>query len=377
VLWLFRRGKNISNLIVYQSRGNLRLAINLQDTKSMSEEGQHPKVLMVAQQKGGVGKTTIAKMLGIYGAREDLANKRVLLIDMDYQASLSKLMIQMEHSNEMGTQPPIHPGYNPQEDPDWNGRSSSADIFFDGIVFPYPIQFPYPVENLELLPAHKARLQLVEEQDRTKLREKVHNRLHEFLSKPEVCESYDLIIIDTGPKESPLVRSSLRAASHMIVPVTLETQCIDGLAEMLALWRTERASRPSMRPLTLSGLVVNRFDARYSTHQAYLAQLSNDERISGFLSSTIIPQRAAVTERDARGSLPATLFDLPNSADIREIALELCHDVFTSMLPDEAKHFAKLKPDRKYISLAAKALAKVNSREENTPEAPAPEESKA
>jgi len=333
----------------------------------VTEISTAPKVLVVAQQKGGVGKTTISKMLGVYGSREDLLNKRVLLIDLDYQASLSKLLLTMEYSNEMGTQPPIHPDYSAKTDLEWNGRSSSADIFFDGYVVPYPIQFPYPVANLQLLPAHKARLQQVEEQDRTRLRDQVHNRLHEFLTLPDVCSGYDLIIIDTGPKESPLVRTALRAATHMIVPLTLETQCIDGLAEMLGLWRTERAARPSTRPLIMSGLVVNRFDARYSTHQAYLSQLSNDPRIASFLCSTILPQRAAVTERDARGVLPATLFDLPRSAQIRELALELCRDIFSSIFPEEAKRLKKVQPDRRYITLAETVLASQTPERFETP----------
>jgi chromosome partitioning protein len=316
--------------------------------------GQEPKILVVAQQKGGVGKTTLSRMLGIFGAREDLLSKRVLMLDLDYQASLSKLALTMEYSRAAGTIPPIHPAYKPGED-DWDGRSSSADIFFDGVVFPYPVQHPYKVPRLEILPAHKARLQMVEEQDRTQLREKVHNRLHEFFALPEVAENYDLVIIDTGPKESPLVRTALRAATHMIVPVTMETQCIDGLSEMMSLWNTERASRPATRPLIMAGLLVNRFDARYNMHRIYLSQLQNDPRLSVFLCSEVLPQRAAVTERDARGAKPATLFDLPRAAEIREIALEVCRDIFSKVFPDEADRMTKLQPDPKFLSMVEAA----------------------
>jgi chromosome partitioning protein len=310
-----------------------------------------PKVLVVAQQKGGVGKTTLSRMLGIFGAREDLLNKRVLMIDFDFQASLSKLTLTMDYSGESGTMPPLHPEFAADEADDWDGRSSSADIFFDGTVFPYPIQHPYRVPQLEILPAHKSRLQEVEEQDRGRLREKVHNRLFEFLSLPEICEAYDLVIIDTGPKESPLVRTALRAATHMIVPVTMETQCIDGLSEMMSLWNTERAARAADRPLILAGLLINRFDARYNTHKIYLSQLQNDPRLSVFLCSEVLPQRAAVTERDARGAKPATLFDLPQAAEIREIALEVCRDIFSKVFPEEAKRIAKIHPDPKFVSM--------------------------
>jgi len=314
------------------------------------------KVLVVAQQKGGVGKTTISKMLAVFGSRDDLVNKRVLLIDLDYQASLSKLVLQMDYSPEKGTLPPVHPEYVEADDPDWNGRSSSADIFFDGNCVPYPVTFPYPVERLMILPAYKSKLQEVEEQDRTRLREKVHNRLLEFLSLEEVRQSFDLIIVDTGPKESPLVRTALRAATHLIVPLTLETQCIDGLVEMLELWQMERRTRPTTRQLTLAGLVINRYDARYSIHQAYLSQLSGDPMISPLLASTVLPQRASVAERDSRAAVPGTLFDLPKSQDIREKAIELCADIFGKIFPNEAASFKKLQPDRKYISIVERQL---------------------
>lgn len=314
-------------------------------------EPKAPAILVVAQQKGGVGKTTLSKTLGIYGAREDLAAKRVLLVDVDFQASLSKLLLNMDYSAKLGSQPPVHPDHNPKEDPEWNGRSSSADIFFDGYVVPYPIRYPYPIKGLEILPAHKARLQDVEEQDRTALRDRVLNRLHDFMMLPEVRDNYDLIIIDTGPKESPLVRTALRAATHMVLPITLEQQCLDGLEEMLGMWRKERSQRPPERPLTMAGVVVNRYDARYASHNAFLAQVSRDEVVGPLLCPEILPQRAAVAEQDTRGARPPALFDLPKSADIRETALELCANIFGKMFPAEAARFRKLRPSKKYAAV--------------------------
>ncbi|TJY57260.1 ParA family protein [Sinimarinibacterium sp. CAU 1509] len=313
------------------------------------QSARYPVVLTVAQQKGGVGKTTLARLLAVYASREDLLGKRVLLIDFDYQASLSKLSLNGMKVDDYGAEPPIHPEYDPEEDVEWNGRSSSADIFFDGFAVPYPVELPYPIENLQILPAHKAGLQRVEEQDRTKLREMVINRLHAFLSDEDVCDNFDLVIIDTGPKDSPLVRAAIRAATHMVIPLTMEAQCIDGLSEMLGLWRLELSARPQNRPLDMVGLVINHFDARYSTHNAYLSQLNSDERISPLLIDTILPRRAAVTDRDTKGTPAAVTFDLPRSMDIRARSLELCAKICSVLFPEEAERLKTLEPDDAYL----------------------------
>lgn len=310
----------------------------------------------MANQKGGIGKTTLARMFAVYAARSDLLNKRVLAIDLDAQGSLSKLMLHMDESTPPDTIPPLHPEFDPETDEDWDGRSSSAEIFFSGEVFPYPVKLPYPIENLEILPAFRSRLQLVEEQDRTALRERVHNRLHEFLSLDDVQENYDLIIVDTGPKDSPLLRSALRAASHVVMPLVMETQCIDGLSEMLALWRTEREGRPPNRQIALAGLVINKFDARYAVHGFYMDQLLNDPRIAAFIAPVVLPQRAAMTERDARGAVPETVFDLPESQDIHPKSLALCRDIFTRLFPAEKARIARIKPQRQRRSHVAKPV---------------------
>lgn len=315
----------------------------------MKNKTKHPKVLLIAQQKGGVGKTTLARMLGVYAAREDLGNMRVLLIDLDFQASLSKLCLDMDYSPEHGTRPPVHPEYERDEEPDWNGRSSSADVFYDGEVVPYPVQYPYAVPKLDILPAHKARLQEVEEQDRTKLRERVHERLRTWANLPEVGENYDLLILDTGPKESPLVLTGLRAATHMVIPIVPERQCMDGMVEMMGLWKHEREVRPGDAELELAGIVINRFDVRYNSHNAVITALLHAEHLAPFLMPTILPQRAAITERDTRGARPATLFDLPPSTGVSDLALQVCASILGRVFPERATWFQELKPDRDHV----------------------------
>ena len=326
----------------------------------------YPVVITVFQSKGGVGKTTFSRLLAIYGAREDLLNKRVLLLDFDTQGSISKLSLPMNVSDD-GVEPPIHPEFDPAADEDWSGRSSSADLFFDGYAVPYPIQFPYPIENLGILPAHKSWLKRVEEQDRGVIRDKVINRLFEFLSLEDVRDHFDIVVIDTGPKDSPLVRAAIRAATHMVIPIVMEHQCMDGLNEMLGMWRLELASRPSHRPVKMSGLVVNQFDARYATHHGYLAQLQNDERIAPLVLDAIFPRRAAVVDRDSRGAPAGCTFDLPKSADIRDRSLRLCSSIYSEIFPAEADRLGALEPDPKYaIAAREREAARIESEPEGT-----------
>lgn len=305
------------------------------------------KILVVAQQKGGVGKTTLSQTLGVFGARPELGNKRVLMLDLDFQASLSKLSLDMEFDGELGSRPPLHPDYDPK-DPEhqgWSGRSSAADIFWDGFVMPYPVQRPGQIAKLEILPAHKSRLKEVEEQDRSILRDRVHDRLHEFFSLDDVRQQYDLVIIDTGPKESPLVTTALRAATHMLVPLTLEAQCLDGMLEMLSLWKMERGRRGSGREtLRMAGLVVNQLDVRYAVHKAHLASLQRDEVMGPLLCETLIPKRAAITERDVHGSHPGAVFDLPVHSDARQVMLDFCGEIYSKLFPAEAARFNQLRP---------------------------------
>lgn len=312
------------------------------------------KIILIAQQKGGVGKTTLARMFSIFGSRQDLMAKRVLVIDFDTQASLSKLYLDMDPSDGVGTRPPLHPDYDPVADKEtWVGVSSSADIFYDADVVPYPVRYPYDLPNCQILPAWKDRLKKVEEQDPSKLRDTVISRLFDFLSSDDVRSAYDMVVIDTGPKDSPLFRTALRAATHLVIPVTLERQCMDGLEEMIALWTLETRARPKTRPLVLAGLVINMFDARFSAHNGYLSQLTSSPAIAPLLCKEILPRRAAVTERDTKGARPSTLFDLTSKqAPIAETALSLCKDIFKKVFPEEAARINKLRPDRKFASIA-------------------------
>ena len=187
------------------------------------------KIIAVVNNKGGVGKTTISKLLAEYFSH--VRGKRTLAIDMDPQTNFSNRFLRMEIDpyQQEGKIPPIHPDYDMENpDPDtinWDGRSSIAGIFFGELVFPYPSY----IKNLEIIPSYSARLLLAEAVTREDVVEKVYDQLSAFLNLEEVKNSYDQIIIDTPPSKGPLTISVVRAATDLLIPSLMEPQPIEGI----------------------------------------------------------------------------------------------------------------------------------------------------
>jgi hypothetical protein len=109
----------------------------------------------------------------------------------------------------------------------------------------------------------------------------------------------------------------------------------------------------------LSGLLVNQFDARYATHNAFLNQLHSDERIAPLILDTVLARRAAVTDRDTKGTPAAVIFDLPRSTDARERALKLCASVYAQIFPEEAQRIAAIEPEERFALAYRERLARL------------------
>lgn len=276
------------------------------------------KILVTVQNKGGVGKTTICRLIAEYLTRQ---GKRVLAIDLDAQCNFSRrfLTMNIDNTDPDGIMPPIHPEFEDSNE-GWDGRSSSADIYYSGQALPYPTY----LNGLQMLPGNGSQLRLVELVQAEDVQDKVHERLKTFLSQDDVRSLYDVIIIDTSPSKGPLTISAIRAATHILMPTTMEPQTIEGLHGMLQLWRRETKKRRNGDELRIVGILANMFRKGVALHEGLFQSLSNDPGIADLLIPIKLGQRIAFAESDHYMANPKSVFDLAHKDSARIEAESVC-----------------------------------------------------
>ena len=277
------------------------------------------KILVCATNKGGEGKTTTSINLAEYSSV--VLKKKVLLIDLDPQANLSGRYIEMDYdpSHKSGKIPPLHPDYNPEEDDDWEGRSTIANIFYGEEVIPYPTA----ITNLELLPSHSQKLLEAEAVTKNEVLEKVHAQLHHFISLPDLQEAYDLVIIDTPPSKGPLTIAAIKAATHVIIPAQMEQFSIEGVYGMLQLWKQESYKRTANNRIELVGILPNKY-RDINLHKEFLAELRKMSGIGDYVLPYVVKVRAVYSEILVDNAKPKSIFEL----GVNHIARQECEKVY-------------------------------------------------
>ena len=189
------------------------------------------KTIVIANQKGGVGKTTTAAMLSLGLAR---AGRRVLALDADAQGNLGMYL------GAAG-----------------EGIGSLAMLLrlaLDGPEQPMPS--PQHVHGVDVLTGD------LELSDLERRLEGDPTALSRAL--PEYAAKYDYVVIDTGPHLGPLLTSVLLAADWVIIPVEPELFAAAGLDGLL---QTIARLRRINRSLTVAGLLIARVDSRSAEHR--------------------------------------------------------------------------------------------------------------
>lgn len=226
-------------------------------------------VVTIANQKGGVGKTTsVVNLAASYG---DMG-KRVLVIDMDSQANATAMLGAEEAARESGKD---------------LARAILENLSLEQVVLPSNAQ------GVEIIAGNKA---LKDVKDRMEGKARQHLLLHSLLNSDKLRE-YDLVLIDTHPSFDCLLLSALVASHYYIVPMFAEKSSISGFSELLTYCADLRPLNPM---LMLIGCVITKFDRNNATHskfEKFVREIGKSSKIRIF--ETLIPMSQSVAGSDA------------------------------------------------------------------------------
>jgi len=243
------------------------------------------RIIAVANQKGGVGKTTTC--VNLVAALADM-NYRTLLVDFDSQGNAT-----------------VGCGVDPRS------LERSAYDVMTGKATVSEATIRLPELGFDLLPSNSdltaAEVELMQQEQR-------EFRLQQALD--EVAPQYGWIVIDCPPSLNMLTLNALAAANSVLIPIQCEYYALEGLASLL---ETIEQVRASVNPgLEIEGLLRTMYDVRNNLSSAVSDQL--EEHFGEQVYRTLVPRNVRVAEAPSHG-IPVLRYDPGSRGSLAYIGL--------------------------------------------------------
>lgn len=242
------------------------------------------KIVALANQKGGVGKTTTSINLA---ASLAVLEKRVLLVDADPQAN---------STSGLGFEPGTNNTYSML-----TGQAAIGDSILQSSQMP----------SLHIIPSN---INLVGAETELASMDNGQFRMRELLSL--VRDNYDFILIDCSPSLGMITLNALIAADSVMIPVQCEYFALEGLGKLL---NTIKMVKGRLNPaLEIEGFVLTMYDSRLRLANQVVAEVRN--HFPGLVFDTLIQRNTRLSEAPSYGK-PVILYDAACTGSVNYLNL--------------------------------------------------------